>query len=302
MSAATLSEIKNGRDVDIFGLVKDYAQEAPLLSHIEIMRVPGVEFKPPYVNTSLAPTYRAAYSGKDYADSGLAADTVELKYVDFSVYADAQLAESYVGGPEAYMAIQQDRALAGAMREIQAQFLMGVANNNTSGSYGFDDYFPCSSGTYSIDGGVTTGSACTNVYALYAPECKLLIGRDGELGMDEMRRTTVNDASGKPFEAYVVAGGVWAGAAFIGKHAGRRLVNIAASSVRDSHLADLIDKFGDGFKPTVFAMNHHAVSGVRLGRTATNPTGAPAPFPDECFGIPIAVCNVRNDLTPVSVS
>lgn len=302
MSAATVNDLKAAQQVDIFGLTKDYADEAPLLQHIEIMRVAGVDFKPPYASSSLPPAYRAAYSGKDYADAGLASTTVELKYVDFSVYADVQIAEAYQGGAEAYLAVQQDRAIAGAMREIQQQFLLGVAHNNTSGSYGYDDFFPCSSGTYSVTGPETTGSTCTEVFALNTNECRLLVGRSGELSLGEVRKTTVNDTNGKPFEAYCVAGGAWVGAAFLGTHAGRRLVNIQAKDVTDAYCASLIEAFGDGFKPNLFAMNGGAIAGLRRSRTATNPTGAPAPFPEEVYGRRIVEVAIPNNIAAISVT
>jgi hypothetical protein len=37
----------------------------------------------------------------------------------------------------------------------------------------------------------------------------------------------------------------------------------------------------------MIAMNRVALKELQQSRTATNPTGAPAPFPAEAFGVPI---------------
>jgi hypothetical protein len=41
--------------------------------------------------------------------------------------------------------------------------------------------------------------------------------------------------------------------------------------------------------PNVIAMNRNALRLLRQCRSAYSPTGAPAPFPAEAFGIPIVV-------------
>jgi hypothetical protein len=41
--------------------------------------------------------------------------------------------------------------------------------------------------------------------------------------------------------------------------------------------------------PTILVMNRRSLKQLQESRTATNATGAPAPFPSEAFGVPILV-------------
>lgn len=299
MPAATVQDLENLVNADIFGILEDYAKKVPLLGAIEKMSVPGIEFKPPWVDSSAAPGYRAAYAGRDFQDSGISARTVELKYIDFTVYADKMIAEGSSVGVDAYMAIQAERALIGGLKEVEKQFLLGTVHNSADGSEGADDIF--TTGTSMIDGGLTTGDS-TRVYGINTAECRLLLGNNGEFTIGQVESFTATDTNGKPFEGYKCVGGFWAAACFIGAHACRILANIAPGSVRDSHCAAIIDKFGDGFAPDYFVMNKECISGIRAGRTATSPTGTPAPYPESVYNIPILQVAIPNDLTPVVIA
>jgi hypothetical protein len=53
----------------------------------------------------------------------------------------------------------------------------------------------------------------------------------------------------------------------------------------------------------MIVMNRTALAELRDSRTATNPSGAPAPFPTEAFGIPIVVTDILGDgETPVNTT
>lgn len=71
-----------------------------------------------------------------------------------------------------------------------------------------------------------------------------------------------------------------------------RIVNLTAQAgkgLTDSLISQLINKFPAGRKPTHVVMNRQSHGQLQTSRTATNPTGAPAPFPSEAFGVPIVV-------------
>jgi hypothetical protein len=46
--------------------------------------------------------------------------------------------------------------------------------------------------------------------------------------------------------------------------------------------------------PNYVVMNRRSLGQLQRSRTATNPTGAPAPFPQEAFGVPIVVTDQIN--------
>lgn len=298
--AAAITDLKKLSDADLFGIIDDYAKQVPLLGAIEKMSVPGVEFKPPWIESAATPTYRSAYAGRDFQDAGITNRTVELKYLDFTVYADRMVAESSSVGVDSYMAIQAERALIGGLREVEKQFLMGTSHNSATGSSGADDIF--TSGSYLVDGGMTTGSSCTRLYGINTAECRMLLGNNGQMTIEGVEPFTATDSNGKPFEGYKCVGGFWAAACFIGTHACRMVVNLTAASARDSHCASIIDKFGEGFTPDYFVMNKEAISGIRSGRTATSPTGAPAPYPESAYNIPILQVAITNNQSTVTVS
>jgi hypothetical protein len=71
-----------------------------------------------------------------------------------------------------------------------------------------------------------------------------------------------------------------------------RIVNLTAQAgkgLTDLLIAQLLAKFPAGRKPTHLVMNRQSQMQLQSSRTATNPTGSPAPFPTEAFGIPIVV-------------
>ncbi len=47
--------------------------------------------------------------------------------------------------------------------------------------------------------------------------------------------------------------------------------------------------FPAGKAPSYIVMNRTSLKQLQQSRTATNATGAPAPFPSEAFGVPIIV-------------
>jgi hypothetical protein len=90
------------------------------------------------------------------------------------------------------------------------------------------------------------------------------------------------------FPAYYVPvtgyGGFQAGSAYsVG-----RICNIETALDPDD-LANGLSLFPASRQPNVIVMNRKAMKLLRNSLTATSPTGAPAPFPAEMFGIPIVV-------------
>ncbi len=71
-----------------------------------------------------------------------------------------------------------------------------------------------------------------------------------------------------------------------------RIVNLTAQAgkgLTDALISQLLAKFPAGRGPTHLVMNRQSHQQLQASRTATNPTGQPAPFPSEAFGVPIVV-------------
>ena len=69
----------------------------------------------------------------------------------------------------------------------------------------------------------------------------------------------------------------------------------------DILIANLLGKFPAGKVPDVLLMTRRSLHQLQASRTATNPTGAPAPFPQEAFGVPIAVTDAISNIETLAL-
>jgi len=84
----------------------------------------------------------------------------------------------------------------------------------------------------------------------------------------------------------------WFAVQFGSQYSLGRIANIdgtSGKSLTDKLIADGISKFPATRQPNVIIMDRTSWYELQSSRTATNPTGAPAPFPLDAFGIPIVV-------------
>ena len=90
-----------------------------------------------------------------------------------------------------------------------------------------------------------------------------------------------------------------------GKYSAGRIANINAATdskpLTDDLISELLSVFPAGMGPNMLVMNRTRLKDLQQSRTATNPTGAPAPFPDSSFGVPIVVTDAIIDTEAVEV-
>ena len=99
-------------------------------------------------------------------------------------------------------------------------------------------------------------------------------------------------ASGGTYSAYRVTLGGWFALQVGSTYDACRICNLDGTSddlLTDDLIAEGISKFAAARQPNMIVMNRTALAELRASRTGTNPTGAPAPFPTEAFGVPIVV-------------
>jgi hypothetical protein len=120
-----------------------------------------------------------------------------------------------------------------------------------------------------------------------------------QLGDTVTIQSVVNPGTdNKTFPAYYTPGTTWLGLQVGSQYDIGRICNLTADSgkgLTDSLVAQLLDKFPVGFGPTHLLMSRRSLMQLQKSRTATNPTGAPAPFPQESFGYPIIVTDAISD-------
>src|SRR5690606_11533086 len=110
-------------------------------------------------------------------------------------------------------------------------------------------------------------------------------------------------SNGKRLTAYVQELHAYPGLQVGNKHCIGRIRDLTdenGKGLTDSLIAQLIEKFPAGVVPDVLFMTRRSLAQLRNSRTATNATGAPAPYPTDWEGIPIVVTDsLTNTENPV---
>jgi hypothetical protein len=89
----------------------------------------------------------------------------------------------------------------------------------------------------------------------------------------------------------------WCGLKIGSVHSVVRIANLTEDSgkgLTDALLSRAMQIFPASRGPNYVVMNRRSLGQLQRSRTATNPTGAPAPFPQEAFGVPIVVTDQIN--------
>ena len=113
----------------------------------------------------------------------------------------------------------------------------------------------------------------------------------------------MDGASTGIFNAYVQPISAYLGAQVGSIYSIARLANLDAStnSLDDAQLSELLALFPSGRGCTHLVMNRRSQQQLQASRTATSPSGAPAPFPENAFNVPIITTDsVSNDETVVA--
>ena len=142
---------------------------------------------------------------------------------------------------------------------------------------------------------VDTASSVWGVRLAVDGVCGVFKG-DGDpfvLGDRTVVQRVVNPGTdNKTFPAYYTPGTAWLGLQVGSAYDIGRIANVTADSgktLTDDLIAQLLEKFPVGYGPTHLLMSRRSLRQLQNSRTATNPTGAPAPFPQEAFGVPLIV-------------
>jgi len=179
------------------------------------------------------------------------------------------------------------------MQLIGKQAYYGTTSNGDSD--GFPGLIDICDSSFIVDAAGTTATTGSSVYALRFGNkgVSLVLGNNAGMSLGDWREEFVLDSGGtNSFNAYVAPLDLWVGMQATDISAVGRIADITADSSKtltDDMISDLIAKFPVGGAPDALYMNRRSLQQLQDSRTATNPTGAPAPFPNSAFGIPIVV-------------
>ena len=281
----------NDRNVLDLGIT-DLLQDAPVLNVLAAVEASdGLYHKYLRGTVAAGAGFRAINSGISNAAAQEEVVTHELKFMDASFTRDVALCRGYVKGPEAFMAREGTSAWKAAFSGVEKRIFTLLANGDTLGFLGLADQLANLNNSQVLNAS-GSGSTTTSVYIVRStPDSVAVVAGDaGKLTIGDVYEVETRDGSNRPYSAYRQTIGGYLGFQFGSTYSAVRIANItSAKPLSDGLIAEALSAFPAGRGATHIICNRTSLMQLQKGRTATNPTGAPAPFPSEAFGVPIVV-------------
>ena len=272
--------------------VSDVLNDAPVLAALSAFSVPGTQLK--YMKKTADPSvgFRALNDGVDNDVATYSQVSVDLAIADASFNIDIAAAEGYRLGAAAFIALQMRNHMQAMMAKIEDELING--DNGSNGFASLSDELDAVADTTVISAGGTTADTGSSVYLIRSGfnDTQVAWGNEGVI---EAKDTTIVRTSGSTtgtFPSYYTAVTGYCGLIYGSSYSAGRIANITEDSgkgLTDALIAEALSKFPAGRGPNILAMNRRSLFQLQNSRTATNATGAPAPYPAEAFGVPIIV-------------
>jgi len=294
----TTSEVLAFRNTEaLIGLIRETLAKYPEINNFAAVPIPQTTYKT-LVQTALPSVgFRADNVGREVQKPSWEVRSVECKFLDASWNYDQKVSNEFAWGREFFLSEQTRAHLDSAMRKIAVQTWYGIAADAT-GFIGIMSYLNSLTVPTVINAGGTTANSATSVFAVSTGIQKVAyawgqLGRIDDGPIVEVEKT---DEDGKSYWTYAqkIHG-------HIGLQVGTpkcvgRICNITDTKPLDDKLmASLLNSFETGFEPDAFYMSRKARTMLQQSRTTYSPTGQPAPFPEEAWGIPIFITDAINN-------
>jgi len=286
----TLAGVLNLGDANIDFEVTNLLQDTPVLSMLAaVPSSHGLAHK--YLRETVAASagFRAINTGLTNTASQDEVVTVALNFLDASWEDDVAIVKAMAtgkGGADAYVARRAIKSIKAALVGIEKQWFYGTD------AAGFDGLETLTTSAMTVSAGGSTADVQTSAYFIRTgPEDAAIVyngDNDGTIEVDEVRKSSVDAGGGDKYSTYRqdIDG-------YLGAQAGNiytlgRVANIE-TAFDDDDISNALALFPAGKGPSFIAMTRKAQKLLQQSRTATNPTGFPAPFPTEAFGVPIVI-------------
>lgn len=278
--------------------VTDLLQDTPLLRVLFAKPASegGTLHKYLKETTAASATFRAVNTGILNTASKDTLVTATCAYLDGSFFRDVAVADGFRMGRAAYMAKETQRAMKQMMVGLEKQILQSTGSD-ASGFVGFPSATTLDQTTDTMVYNAG-GSGGRSVYLVRTgvDDVAIVAGNDGNLSFnydpDQQPTWVLTNVNGTGYMALQVSLGGWFTLQFGSIYSVARICNIDGTTshkLTDAFISATIAKFPAAKPPTHIVMDRTSLQELQASRTATNPTGAPAPFPDSAFGIPIIV-------------
>lgn len=309
----SLAKLITINDENLSGGVTDELLEgAPLVAALSAIAASnGTQHKYLQYDTPMATIgFRALNDGREHGSTSDTAVSIDCQILDASFTTDVQTARGYRFGVESFLERESRRALRTAFATLERQVINGTAGSSFSDANGFEgmtDSLAALSNEMVVGAGGSTN--LTSVYVIRSADpmttAAVVTGNDGNIQIDPSVVQRIAGSTTGWLGAYFTNISSYYAYQHASKYSVARLANVDSASatpvVTDDALADVISLFPSDRQPTMIAMNRTSLAQLRKSRTATNQTGAPAPYPTEVFGFPIVVTDqIANDETAVA--
>jgi hypothetical protein len=284
----------------IVGLVKQVEKVCPELRYFPASTVTKDKFTT-LVRTALPSAgFRAPGTGRTLDSSTLDTKTVECKYLDASYAVDVAAAKKSDWGIGKTLAIEAMAHLEAAFYALAQQIYYGETSDSNGGFPGVASLLDDSDDSMVVDAAGTTETTGSSVFAFrYGEQDTCLVwGNDGRIEEGPVSKVMMDDGTGKKYFAFAqdIAGNC--GMQLHNSTAIGRICNLTEDSdkgLTDDLLYKLLAKFPAGKGPDALFLSKRSLYQLRNSRTATSPTGAPAPIPRTVEGIPLVVTDAISD-------
>jgi hypothetical protein len=261
----------------------------------------GTVHKFTVIKSAPGAAFRDLNSGVANAAGQSLTRSLNLKILDASFFRDV----AAVSGAQAadYLEKEAMRSLTAAFATSEYQLIKG-SDNDGDGFDGLQDLASLYDGN-SVN---VAGSGGTRVYMMIMGEADVcgILGKDGEFSYSDpvVQRILTDVSTGAGYNAWNVDITGWVGMQVGGKYSVAFAYNIDGTSgkvVDDDLLGEIYSLFPSDRAPFVngILMSRTGLYQLQQSRTATNPTGSPAPFPASWNAagrdIPILVSDAVND-------
>lgn len=295
----TMLDILKMNEADpLIGLVEEAMPLVPELGVIPASTKIGTTFKTLHRTARPTGGFRNPGEGVEVKKSTYENRIHEMKYLDHQMEIDVAHAQGAEQGEAFVLATEAEGHVQSAMNEIATQIWYGTGTGGDS--KGFQGAVQIVDSALVADAGGTTASTGSSVYLLQLgkKQVELKFGVNKVLSLAEWRKQTVTRNS-KEMTAWKNSLEGWCGVGFENKYAVARIKKLTEDSgkgLTDTllyKLLRLMKEKSQNITPqnSILVMSPRSQEQLRLSRTATNPTGAPAPLPTDWNGIPILVSN-----------
>lgn len=309
MPVMTLLDIaKMNKSDAIVGLIDETTKAHPELREINSRTIRGISYKT-LVRVALGRTtgsFRDANQGTAPIKSTYENRLVETYILEARTRTDKAVADSHEDGAAAAIALEAEGVMEGEMQGLAAQFYYGTgAGGNSAGFPGLIQAYDATNMV--VDAGGTTANTGSSVWLVREgpKDVTWAWGLNGQITASPLRIESVVDASdaSKYYDAYVQTFYGRPGLQVGSTRSVCRIKKLTADSgkgLTDALINQALAKFPAGLGPNVIFMSRRSAQQLQGSRTATSPTGQPAPWVNFILGmdgrqIPIHVTEAISD-------